>query len=385
MENVLKKIENQSEFTFFYNTKQVDINRKVSLSANKKDIFKIFDEIFKGTNISYSVMDKSIILSDKLSPQKVSPDKAASTSQDIQVSGVVKDEKGETIIGAAVVVEGTSKNTITDIDGHFSISAPVGTTLKISYLGFFAKQIAITANMKMPLDIVLKEDLQLLDEVIVVGYGVQKRSDVTGAIASVTAEKLNSTPSVSLGEMLRGATPGVQVNMANAAPGGSSQIIIRGRKALQGYTDPLYVVDGVPLSSIDDLNSNDILSLEILKDASAQAVYGSRASTGVILITTKRGVSGKPKISYSNYFASQSIHKNFEFYNGEEWAALRTEAYYNSNLSYDEADCFRGLMLDVLKSGEWVDWEDLMIKSAWQQKHDISIQAGNERLNMRWA
>lgn len=381
VENVLKKIEDQSEFTFFYNTKQVDINRKVSVSASKKDIFKILDEVFKGTNISYSVIDKSIILSDKLSDKSAvtSPNKTGSTNQDIQISGVVKDEKGETIIGAAVVVEGTSRNTVTDIDGHFSISAPAGSTLKISYLGFFARQIAITANMKMPLDIVLEEDLQLLDEVIVVGYGVQKRSDVTGAIASVSAEKLNSTPSVSLGEMLRGTTPGVQVNLSNAAPGGSSQIIIRGRKALSGYSDPLYIVDGVPVASIDDLNSNDIASFEILKDASAQAVYGSRASSGVILITTKRGVSGKPKISYSNYFASQSIHKNFEFYNGEEWAALRKEAYYNANLSYDESDCFRGLMLDVLKSGEWVDWEDLMIKSAWQQKHDISIQSGNEK------
>ncbi len=377
VESVLKRIEDQTEFTFFYNTKQIDTNRKISLSANKKDIFKILDEMFKGTNISYSVLDKSIILSDN--KEAPSTNQPHVTNQDITVSGLVKDENGEAIIGAAIVVVGSSKNTMSDIDGHFSISVPEGAILKISYLGFFAKEITVTGNMKMPLDIALKEDLQLLDEVVVVGYGVQKRSDVTGAIASVTAEKLNATPSTNLGEMLRGAAPGIQVNLSNAAPGGSSQIIIRGRKSLNRYDAPLYIVDGVPMASIDDFNSNDIASLEILKDASAQAVYGSRASSGVILITTKRGLTGKPKISYSNYFASQSIHKNFEFYNGEEWAALRKEAFYNANKYYDESDCFSDIMLDVLKSGEWVDWEDLMIKSAWQQKHDILIQSGNEK------
>ena len=143
--------------------------------------------------------------------------------------------------------------------------------------------------------------------------------------------------------------------------------------------DPLYIVDGVPMTSIDDINSNDIASLEVLKDASSQSIYGARAANGVILITTKRGQTGKMKISYNTYAASQSIHKNFEFYNGEEWAALRKEAYYNANLSYDETDCFRGLMLDVFKSGEYVDWEKLMISSAWQQKHDILIQSGGDK------
>lgn len=136
---------------------------------------------------------------------------------------------------------------------------------------------------------------------------------------------------------------------SNAAPGGSSNILIRGRRSLSGGNDPLYIVDGVPMTSIDDINSNDIASLEVLKDASSQSIYGARAANGVILITTKRGQTGKMKISYNTYAASQSIHKNFEFYNGEEWAALRKEAYYNANLSYDETDCFRGLMLDVFK------------------------------------
>ena len=181
--------------------------------------------------------------------------------------------------------------------------------------------------------------------------------------------------------MLRGQAAGVQVTMSNAAPGGSSNILIRGRRSLSGGNDPLYIVDGVPMTSIDDINSNDIASLEVLKDASSQSIYGARAANGVILITTKRGQTGKMKISYNTYAASQSIHKNFEFYNGEEWAALRKEAYYNANLSYDETDCFRGLMLDVLNR-EYVDWEKLMISSAWQQKarHLDTIRRGQNKV-----
>ena len=170
---------------------------------------------------------------------------------------------------------------------------------------------------------VLKEDFQKLDELVVVGYGSQKRSDVTGAIASVKADVLNRTPTVSVGEMLRGAAAGVQVKMNSAEPGGSSSVLIRGRRSLSGDNSPLYIVDGVPMSGIDDINSSDIESMEILKDASSQSIYGARAANGVILVTTKRGTLDRLKVSYNGYASVQDISRNCEFYNGEEWAACR--------------------------------------------------------------
>jgi TonB-linked SusC/RagA family outer membrane protein len=220
---------------------------------------------------------------------------------------------------------------------------------------------------------------QYLNEIVVVGYGVQKRRDLTGSVSSVTAEQLNKMPTTSVNEMLRGAAPGVQVTAGNNSPGGSSSILIRGRRSLSAGNDPLYIVDGVPTASIDDINANEIASVEILKDASAQSIYGARAANGVILVTTKRGVSSKTKVSVNSYVGAQSLFRNFEFYDGEQWAAYRKEAFYNAYGYYDEEEAFRGVMRDVYQSKQYVDWEDVMISTAYQNKNDVLIQSGSEK------
>ncbi|KAA8485053.1 TonB-dependent receptor [Arcticibacter tournemirensis] len=380
VEDVLKKIEEQTGYTFFYNTKQFDINRKINLTVDRKDVFKVLDDLFRGTRISYTVLNKSIILSNlHYADAERSGAVSEQAFQDKVIKGIVTDSKGEPVIGATVRIEGSAKGTSTDMNGRFTITANIGAILKITYMGFLPVEIPVTRDIPALLRTELREDLRQLDEVVVVGYGVQRKSDVTGAISSVSSKKLNTIPSTSLGEMLRGNAAGVQVTMSNAAPGGSSSILIRGRRSLSGDNAPLFIVDGVPMASIDDVNSNDVQSVEVLKDASAQSIYGARAANGVILVTTKRGVSGKAKVSYSGYAASQSLNRNFEFYNGEEWAAYRKEAFYNANGYYDETEAFRGLMLDALKSGEWVDWEKLMLNPAWQHKHDVFIQSGNDK------
>ena len=372
VENVFNQLSKQTGYKFFYDQEIVNAAPRISIKARNSSLENILSMITVQTNLYFNKKNNTISVGKQKSQETI---KSTRTKT---VNGTVTDQNGEPIIGANVLVKGTTNGIITDINGNYSLAnVTEDATIQFSYIGYQTTE--VKANSKELARIILKEDSELLDEVIVVGYGVQKRSDVTGAISSVTSEKLNSTPSSSLGEMLRGQAAGVQVTMSNAAPGGSSNILIRGRRSLSGGNDPLYIVDGVPMTSIDDINSNDIASLEVLKDASSQSIYGARAANGVILITTKRGQTGKMKISYNTYAASQSIHKNFEFYNGEEWAALRKEAYYNANLSYDETDCFRGLMLDVFKSGEYVDWEKLMISSAWQQKHDILIQSGGDK------
>ena len=300
----------------------------------------------------------------------------------VEITGVIKDSAGEPLVGASalVLMDGKPYGAIADLDGKFSLVLPYSPkdeNIVFSFTGF--KDEVLPIGDRSFFEITMKDDFQMLEKVIVVGYGTQRRSDVTGAIASVSSEQLNATPTISVGEMLRGAAAGVHVSLGSAEPGGSSSVLIRGRRSLSGDNAPLYIVDGVPMSGIDDINSNDIESMEILKDASSQSIYGARAANGVILITTKRGKEGKLKVSYNGYVAVQDVCRNFEFYNGAEWAAYRKEAYWNAYGAYDETDCFRGLMLDRLYREEWVDWEQLMISKAIQHKHDVFVQSGTDK------
>ena len=354
----------------------MDVNRKVTVHLDNVPVSKVIQEILPGYECKFE-KNKVIIVRAK----------TAGTLQEkaggpVEITGVIKDSAGEPLIGASALVLMGDKpyGAIADLDGKFTIvlpSAPNDENIVFSFTGF--KDEIFPIGNKGHFEVTLREDFQMLEKVIVVGYGTQRRSDVTGAIASVTSEQLNTTPTISVGEMLRGAAAGVHVSLGSAEPGGTSSVLIRGRRSLSGDNSPLYIVDGVPMSSIDDINSNDIESMEILKDASSQSIYGARAANGVILITTKRGQEGKLKVSYSGYVAVQDINRNFEFYNGAEWAAYRKEAYYNAYGTYDELDCFKGLMLDSYYDNDWVDWEKLMIKEAIQHKHDVYVQSGNDK------
>ena len=374
LSEVFATIEQQSGYTFFYSDKIVNTSRRVTIDAQGEDLLVTLGKIFENDNIKCSIIDGNIVLEKGAEPKQQASVAAAKSNHFV---GYVVDKNGEPVIGATIISLSNMANaTIVDVNGRFELAVAKGEKLELSCVGY-ASQI-ITAG-KSGAKYTLKEDFQMLEEVIVVGYGTQRRSDVTGAIASVSTEKLNATPTTSLGEMLRGAAAGVHVTLGSAEPGGTSSVLIRGRRSLSGDNAPLYIVDGVPMSSIDDINSNDIESMEILKDASSQSIYGARAANGVILITTKRGQVGKLKVSYSGYAAVQDINRNFEFYNGEEWAYYRAEAYYNAYGSFDTKSCLTGLMLDVFESGEWVDWEKLMISKAFQQKHDVLVQSGNDK------
>lgn len=372
---VLPQIEAQSGYTFFYSDDTLDQSASVTINVRNAALKQVLDELFAGLPVRWSLMEGNIILS------PASDKKTARKSQDETplLHGRVIDEKGLPVIGAVVMsLNDNAKAAVADADGNFTMPVGKGERLSVSCLGY--SELTVTA---LPSDrvqsFVLREDFQKLDELVVVGYGSQKRSDVTGAIASVKADVLNRTPTVSVGEMLRGAAAGVQVRMNSAEPGGSSSVLIRGRRSLSGDNSPLYIVDGVPMSGIDDINSSDIESMEILKDASSQAIYGARAANGVILVTTKRGTPDRLRVSYSGYASVQDINRNCEFYNGEEWAAYRKEAYIQAYGSYDEASCFPGLMGEVKNSREYVDWEKLMIHKAVQHKHDVLVQSGNDK------
>lgn len=304
------------------------------------------------------------------------------------ISGVVRDEQGEPLIGVSVLIEGTTQGTITDFDGNFTLNAQEGQTLEVSYMGYRTEHVRVSGSS---LAVVLREDTKTLDEVVVVGYGTQKRSDLTGSVASVKADDVNAVPTSSVAEMLRGQAAGVVVTQNSARPGGQSDIVIRGKKSLTGGNAPLYIVDGTPVDNIDDFNSQDIESVEVLKDAAAQAIYGARASNGVILVTTKKGAEGKTSVDINVYAGAQMVKRNFDLYSGAEWAQLKREA--NRSFVYDpatktatgtyqdDASLF-GNMYQNFVDQQYTDWENLMVHPALQQKYDISVRTGNDRSKM---
>jgi TonB-linked SusC/RagA family outer membrane protein len=363
IKEVFKALNIQTNLKFIYSPMDLDDNKKVSGSFKDAELDEILKSILANSKVTYLIKDNTIII------------KAA---QPRNLSGKVLDENNLPLPAVMVQANVSKQATITDVNGNFAIKVTdIDTELIFKMLGYADGSIAITESLTYQVN--LKPTKESLNEIVVVGYGVQKRSDITGAISSVSAEQINKMPSTSISEMLRGSAPGIQVTIGSAAPGGSSSILIRGRRSLSAGNDPLYIVDGVPNTSIDDINSNEIASVEILKDAASQSIYGARAANGVILITTKRGVSGKTKVNVNSYAGMQNLYRNFEFYNGDQWAAYRKEAFYNAFGYYNEDEVYSGLMKNVYQSKEYVDWEDVMINTAWQNKNDILIQSGNEK------
>ncbi len=300
-------------------------------------------------------------------------------AQSRSLTGTIKDSKGETLIGVSVVLKGLATGTITDIDGKFFLpNVEAKDVVVFSYVGFQEKQ--ITVGTQDVVNVTLYEDNKLLSDIIVVGYGTQKKSDLTGSVVSVKADDMNAVPTSSVAEMLRGQAAGIVVTQNSARPGGGSDILIRGKKSLTGGNSPLFIVDGVPVTNIDDFNSQDIQSVEVLKDASSQAIYGARASNGVILITTKSGADNKTVVDFSTYLGTQQLKRNFDFYSGDEWIKLKQEANrsYPGGIYLDDVSLF-GNMYQNLADRNFTNWEDLMIKSAIQQKYDLSVRTGNDK------
>ena len=297
------------------------------------------------------------------------------------VTGIVKDVTGEPLTGVSVVLKNTTTGVITDLAGKYTIQAQPKDILVFSFLGYVTVQ--ETVGIRSVVNVTLREDPKALDEVVVVGYGTQKRSDLTGSVVSVKADDMNAIPTTSVAEMLRGLGAGIVVTQNSARPGGGSDILIRGKRSIRGGNAPLFIVDGVPVSNIDDFNSHDIQSVEVLKDASSQSIYGARASNGVILITTKKGSGNKTTVDFSAYAGTQYLKRNFDFYSGDEWVQLKREANrsYPDGIYLDDASLFGNMYPNVL-AGNYTDWEDLMVKPALQQKYDLSVRSSAPNTNI---
>lgn len=287
------------------------------------------------------------------------------SAQNRMISGTVVDVNGETVIGANVQVKGTTIGSITNIDGEFTFDAPQNGTLVISYVGYTTQEVALGQTTYR---IVLHEDSEMLGEVVVIGYGTQRRSDVTGSIASVNTDAIRAVPGSNITQALQGRVAGVEMSQTSSKPGAEMQIRIRGTRSLNASNDPLLVLDGIPFAgSLGDINPNVIKSIDILKDASATAIYGSRGANGVILVTTLRGEQGaKPQVTYNGYFGLKDVFGRYPMMNGEEFVQLRKDAGIYSN-ALDESDTTN------------TDWQDLFYKTGVVTSHDVSVSGGTQK------
>ena len=300
VEDILKEIEEQSDFDFFFNNRHVDLNRRVSISVDRSNIFSVLKEVFAGTNVRYSVLDKKIILSVEVqSPQQ---------EKKMIVSGIILDVQGEPVIGASIQEKGVvGKGTVSDLDGKFKLTVASDAILVISYIGF--QSLEVKVGNRTNLSVVLKEDHQLLDEVVVIGYGTMEKRAVTSSITSISSKDLvTGMGGSTIATALKGKISGMNVS-ETSSPNASASFQLRGVASINASSSPLIVIDGIPGGDLRSISQEDIQSIDVLKDASAGAIYGTRAAGGVILVTTKKAKEGPITLSYTGELSTEQVSR----------------------------------------------------------------------------
>ncbi len=403
---LVKEIEAQTEYLVVFRDQDVDVNRIVSFNKRSARVTDYLEEVSKNTNIGYRFENNYITLVYKA--KAIEQDKK-------RITGKIVDTNGEPIIGANIVEKGTTNGTITDIDGNFTLEVPEKSILIVSYIGYAPREIAV--GNQLNINVKLNEDTEVLDEVVVVGYGTQKKSDVTTAVASVSSENLKNRAAVNFGEAMAGQVPGVLIQQTNGAPGGEGLTIkVRGTGSITQSNDPLYVVDGYPMEggAFRLLNSSDIESIQVLKDASSTAIYGSRGANGVVIITTKKGQIGKPSVQLNAYVGFQQREKKIEMMNRDQYVQWfidgRNQAWLDAKVISSDPDqsphsindpnsrrtlysgassqymipdgtgSYKYNFLDPASVAQMPDndWQDLLYRNALMQQYELSVSGGTE-------
>ena len=411
VENVFNQLGVQTGLKFFYDQEIVNAAPRISIHVSNASLQEVLEQITSQAKLYFNRDNNTISVGNQKSGELIEKVRTKT------INGKVVDPNGEPIIGASVLVKGTANGVITDLDGNYSLAdVPGNAMLAFSYIGY--QTVEIKAGGKGLDRIVLMEDNELLDEVVVVGYGVQKKRDVTTAIASLRASDMKGQPVTSMAEAMVGKMPGVQVSQSTGAPGSSLQIKVRGTGTITAGTSPLYVVDGVPLAQeqLNTFNMNDVESIEVLKDASSAAIYGSRGSNGVVLITTKRGQEGRATVSYNGYYGWQTVSKKIDMLNAYEYADLVNDARNNTYtdkmesinrkliaqnknpLSFDISDSnairlqntsndYNTIVpveiLPYLRGEKGLvdtDWQDEIFRTAGMQSHSVSVSGGSPKI-----
>lgn len=406
LESVLKQIEKQSEFLFFYNLEEINKDEKISINKKNANIQEVLDAIAAKTGLKYTIKDRHIVLTSDASVNE-SPVVSA-VHQSRKITGTVNDAFGP-VIGANVIQKGTTNGTTTDIDGNFSIEVPENAILQVSFIGYIQQDISVKG--KNAINVLLKEDTQTLEEVVVVGYGTMKKKDLTGAVASVKMDDAPVGTVSTISHALAGKAAGLQVNTVSAQPGGGSNFRIRGAASVNASNDPLIIIDGFPVSSPDEeklktgkyssgttdnilasINPNDIESIEVLKDASSTAIYGSRAGNGVIIVTTKKGKTGAPKVTYSGTASVQTLATDYDMlnvsdfmiqsnrYQKEQWVKDNGIGIYGGKSESQASSTYIPRYTDtqISNPANNTNWFDEITRTGFQTQHNVSINGGTE-------
>lgn len=356
-------IESKADYSFFYSDELDDLNNKISLSVNNEEIHSVLQKLFRNTRITYRIEDgKQVVLSKKKDNQP------SSKSKEKEVRGIITDKTGEPLIGVSVTVKGTGKGTVTDMNGKWSLSVSEGSVLNFSYIGYSAETVKVGKSNSY--NISLSEDNQILDEVVVIGYGSMKRKDITTAVSVVSTADIDERPIIDAAQALQGKAAGIQVVQPSGAPGEGMSIRVRGATSVQASNEPLYIVDGMPNDNISSLSPADIESMQVLKDASSAAIYGARAANGVVLITTKRGKVGNPQVKFSAYVGLSQLGKKIDALNTEEYKDLMKELKKYSNVAPTIPDSEK----------RYVDWTDMFFKTGLNQNYQLSVSNGTDKL-----
>jgi len=358
--DVLDEIENKTEYYFLYNEKLINTERPVSISVNNQKINEILDELLAGTDIMYTITDRKIILA----PSFLSE----TEQQQKSISGTVTDEAGQPLPGVTVVIKGTAQGTVTNANGKYSLTnIPEAATLVFSFVGMKAQEIAV--GSKTNINVSMTVDAIGIEEVVAIGYGTIKRSDITSSVVQLLPQNIVERGLPNIENAMAGQMAGVQVQSSTGMPGSSMNINIRGISTISGGQNPLIVIDGFPSGTLADLNPNDIKSIEILKDAAAGAIYGSRASNGVILVTTKRGKAGAPDFNFNFTQSIQSVSKKVDMLNRDEFIDLIVETkprLYDPKWDTDP------------QGFPDTNWQDLLFRNAPMTNFDLSVSGGSE-------
>ncbi|MBP1669971.1 MAG: SusC/RagA family TonB-linked outer membrane protein, partial [Bacteroidetes bacterium] len=353
IKEALREIERQCQFTFIYNDANINVNQHISVSCADRTLPDLLDEILMQRGIKYTFVDNHIVLTN-----------ASLKQQNRTINGNVKDAStGDVLPGVTILEKGTNNGVVTDMEGNFIITVNDNSTLLISYVGYKALEIPVAGREDFSVSMEL--EVVNLSEIVVIGYGTMKKSDLTGAVASVSSEDIKQNIGSGIDQALQGRTAGVTVTTNSGSPGASPSVRIRGMGTITN-PNPFFVVDGMPVSSesVGSINPGDIESMEVLKDASAAAIYGARAANGVVLITTRKAKEGKSNINFDAYFGVQSVAKKYEIMDGTQWTTIRNasgEPWKDSSTVVN------------------TDWQDEIFRKANVSSYQLSVLNGTEK------
>jgi TonB-linked SusC/RagA family outer membrane protein len=386
-----EEVESKTDFKFTYTDNFIDLNHPVTVEENNTSLYDVLVAVSIQTHLNFVQVNENIHVK---APKGFSKEKQVSIvfKADINVTGTVVDEGGEPFPGVTVLVRGTTTGTATGLDGGYTLTVPEESTLIFSFIGYVSQEISV--GNRSTIDVTLVEDETSLDEVVVVGYGTVKKSDLTGSVSSLREKDFNPGANASVDQLMLGRSAGVQINQTSSEPGGGVSVRIRGSSSLSGGNEPLYVIDGLPIDNnttlsssgggtgtgsnlnprnpLNSINPNDVASIEILKDASATAIYGSRGANGVILITTKRGTKGKVSVNYDFNSGLQTIPNKLSVLNTGQYIQFMNELAVDEGRNPDFSSS------EIAAIGQGTDWQDQIYHTAPMSSHNVSASGGDE-------